>query len=101
MMRQPDKKDFKDVMKQQKQGVDAKRKQLMLIWLFNQKRHTDGSLSKHKARLCWHGGQQQWGVDFYKTYTPMVGWASVRAMLIMSKLYNLLAICPTYLLHQT
>eukprot|EP00957_Ditylum_brightwellii_P040106 3035105-Ditylum_brightwellii.AAC.1 len=45
------------------QGVDVKMKQLMLIWSFKRKRYTDGSLSKHKARLCSHGGQQQWGVN--------------------------------------
>eukprot|EP00957_Ditylum_brightwellii_P151321 11522615-Ditylum_brightwellii.AAC.1 len=34
----------------QRQGVNVKRKQLMLIWSFRRKRHADGSLSKHKAR---------------------------------------------------
>eukprot|EP00957_Ditylum_brightwellii_P033776 2559597-Ditylum_brightwellii.AAC.1 len=60
----------------QKQGVDVKRKQLMRIWSFKRKRHADGSLSKHIARLCCHGGQQQWGVHFYETYAPLVEWAS-------------------------
>eukprot|EP00957_Ditylum_brightwellii_P056609 4291001-Ditylum_brightwellii.AAC.1 len=72
-----------------RQGIDVKRKQLMLIWSFKRKRHADGSLSKHKARLCCHGGQQQWGVNYYETYAPVVAWASVRTMLVMSKLYNL------------
>eukprot|EP00957_Ditylum_brightwellii_P101883 7765480-Ditylum_brightwellii.AAC.1 len=72
-----------------KMGVDVKRKQFMLVWSFKRKRHADGSLSKHKARLCCHGGQHQWGVNFYKTYAPVVGWASVRIMLEISKLYNL------------
>eukprot|EP00957_Ditylum_brightwellii_P121162 9240681-Ditylum_brightwellii.AAC.1 len=61
----------------------------MLIWSFKRKRHADGSLSKHKAGICCHGGQQQWGVNFYETYAPVVTWASVRSLLIMSKLYNL------------
>eukprot|EP00957_Ditylum_brightwellii_P122357 9331467-Ditylum_brightwellii.AAC.1 len=51
--------------------------------------HADGSLAKYKARLCCHGGQQQWGVNFYETYTPVVSWAAVKAMVIMSKLHNL------------
>eukprot|EP00957_Ditylum_brightwellii_P140595 10710965-Ditylum_brightwellii.AAC.1 len=33
--------------------------------------------------------EKKWGVNFYETYAPVVGWASVRTMLIMSKLYNL------------
>eukprot|EP00957_Ditylum_brightwellii_P178370 13585549-Ditylum_brightwellii.AAC.1 len=56
-------------------GVNVKREQLMMIWPFKRKRHADGSLSKHKARLCCHGGQQQWGFNFYKTYAPVVAWA--------------------------
>eukprot|EP00957_Ditylum_brightwellii_P047780 3629960-Ditylum_brightwellii.AAC.1 len=39
-------------------GIDVKRKQLMLIWSFKKRRHADGTLSKHKTRLCCHGGQQ-------------------------------------------
>eukprot|EP00957_Ditylum_brightwellii_P129733 9896374-Ditylum_brightwellii.AAC.1 len=62
-------------------GVNVKQDQLMLIWSFKRKRHADESLSKHKARLCCHGGEQQWGVKFYETYAPVVAWTSVRAML--------------------
>eukprot|EP00957_Ditylum_brightwellii_P106236 8104901-Ditylum_brightwellii.AAC.1 len=70
-------------------GIDVKRKQLMLIWSFKRKRHADGTLSKHNARLCCHGGQQQWGLNFYETYAPVVRWASVRTMMVMSKIYHL------------
>eukprot|EP00957_Ditylum_brightwellii_P171525 13058082-Ditylum_brightwellii.AAC.1 len=115
MMKQPDRVDFEKAMYKEvkhmfdnkvwekvpqkemidyykslkRQGIDVKRKQLMLIWSFKQKRHADGSLNKHKARLCCHGGQRQWGVNYYETYAPVVAWASVRTMLIMLKLYNL------------
>eukprot|EP00957_Ditylum_brightwellii_P056512 4284333-Ditylum_brightwellii.AAC.3 len=41
------------------------------------------------TRLCCHGGHQQWGVNFHEAYAPVVAWASVRTMMIMSKLYNL------------
>ena len=34
-------------------------KTIMAIWLFKRKRFLDGTLNKHKARLCAHGGQQQ------------------------------------------
>eukprot|EP00957_Ditylum_brightwellii_P137950 10517403-Ditylum_brightwellii.AAC.1 len=53
-------------------GINVKKKQLMLIWSFKRKRHADGSLAKYKARLCCHGGQQQWGVNYYETYAPVV-----------------------------
>ena len=38
---------------------NVKRKRTMSIWSFKRKRHPDGSLSKYKARLCCHRGQQQ------------------------------------------
>eukprot|EP00957_Ditylum_brightwellii_P047770 3628878-Ditylum_brightwellii.AAC.1 len=61
----------------------------MFIWSFKRKCHANESLSKHKARLCCHGGQHQWGVNFYETYAPVVTWVSVRTMMVMSTLYNL------------
>ena len=73
----------------QKKGIDAKRKMLMLIWSFKRKRRPDGTLVKYKARLCCHGGQQQWGVNYFETYAPVVAWATVWTMLILSKLHNL------------
>eukprot|EP00957_Ditylum_brightwellii_P202242 15329282-Ditylum_brightwellii.AAC.2 len=49
----------------------------------------NGSLAKYKARLCCHCGQQQWGVNFYETYAPVVGQATVSTMMIMSNPHNL------------
>ena len=45
--------------KERASGLDMKRHQIMMIWSFRCKRHPDGSISKYKARLCCHGGQQQ------------------------------------------
>ena len=44
---------------------------------------------KHKARLCAHGGMQQWGIDFWETYAPVVNWISVRLLLILAILHGL------------
>jgi hypothetical protein len=52
-------------------------KTIMVIWSFKRKRFPDGTLNKHKARLCAHGGQQTWGQDYWDTYAPVVTWASV------------------------
>ena len=71
------------------QGVEAKRQQLMFIWSFKRKMHPYGSLNKHKARLCCHGGQQELGVNYWDTYAPVVSWTSVRTMLIISKIHKL------------
>ena len=64
-------------------------KTIMAIWSFKRKRFPDGTLNKHKARLCAHGGQQQWGVNYWETYAPVVNWISVRFLLIISELAGL------------
>ena len=48
------------------------------------KRDEDGSLIKHIARLCPHGVMQKWGVSELETYSPLVIWMQVRAMLTLS-----------------
>ena len=35
------------------------------------------------------GGQQQWGVNYWETYAPVVNWISVRFLLIISELAGL------------
>ena len=64
-------------------------KPIMAIWSFKRKQYPDGTLNKHKARLCAHGGQQQWGINYWETYTPVVNWVNVRFLLIISQLTEL------------
>ncbi len=66
------------------QGV----KTIMAIWSFKRKGFPDGTLNKHKACLCVHGGQQTWGQDYWDTYAPVVTWASVRLLLIVAKIHG-------------
>ena len=64
-------------------------KTIQAIWSFKRKRFPDGSLNKHKARLCAHGGMQQWGVNYWETYAPVVNWISVRFLLTLSEIVGL------------
>ena len=59
------------------------------IWSFKRKRKPDGELLKHKARLCAHGGMQQWGDSYWDTYSPIVNMLSVRLILAIAKLHYL------------
>ena len=59
------------------------------IWSFKRKRRPDGSLLKHKARLCCHGGMQIYGENYWDTYAPVVNWMSIRSMLIFSLVHEL------------
>ena len=52
-------------------------KTILAIWSFKRKRLPNGVISKHKARLCAHGGIQQWGVNYWETLSPVVNWMSV------------------------
>ncbi|KAL7460959.1 hypothetical protein ACHAXS_001393 [Conticribra weissflogii] len=81
MLRQDDAKDFIQAMRVEtrehetcrhwdvvrKDQMPAGTKPIQAIWSFKQKRFPDGSLNKHKARLCAHGGMQQWGVNYWET----------------------------------
>ena len=81
-----------------KSGQDIKRQQIIMIWSFKRKRHPDGRLSKYKARLCCHGGQQQWGVQYWETYSPVVSWMAVMTLLILSKIHGLHTKCIDFTL---
>ena len=72
-----------------KLGKSIKREQIMMIWSFYRKRHPDGSLDKYKTMLCCHSGQQQWSVNYWDTYEPVVSWSSVRILTTLSKLHNI------------
>ncbi|KAL7504929.1 hypothetical protein ACHAXN_005720 [Cyclotella atomus] len=52
--------------------IPAGVKTIQAIWSFKRKRFPDGTLNKHKARLCAHGGMQQWGKNYWETYSPVV-----------------------------
>ena len=84
------KRDMIDYFKgERNKGKEIQRERIMTIWSFKRKRHPDGSLDKHKARLCCHEGQQQHGINYWDTYAPVVSWSSVRILMTIAKLHNL------------
>ena len=64
-------------------------KTIMSIWSFKRKHAPDGRVTKYKARLCAHGGQQQWGVNYWETFSPVVNWMSVRLLLVVALIHDL------------
>ena len=65
------------------------KKNIMYIWSFKRKRSPYGRILKHKARLCAHVGMQKGGVKYWDTYSPVVNWMSVGAILTLSILREL------------
>jgi hypothetical protein len=59
------------------------------VWAFRKKRFPDGAVRKYKARFCCRGFEQIEGVDYFETYSPVVGWATVRLLLTLSVHLNL------------
>ena len=59
-------------------------KPIRTVWSFKRKRAPDGTLLKHKARLCVNGATQVYGVNYWNTYAPVVSWLAVRLMFILS-----------------
>ena len=103
MLAQPDKCEFLEAMLKETAEHESRKhwsvvlrstmpvgtKPIQAIWSFKRKRFPDGSLNKHKACLCAHGGMQQWGVNYWETYAPVVNWISVRFLLIIAELLKL------------
>ena len=70
-------------------AVDEKKKIFDSVWAFKRKRFPDGSVKKLKARLCVRGDQQEEGIDFFETYSPVVAWSTIRLLLVLSILLEL------------
>ncbi len=73
----------------QHSNMPEKTKTIMSIWSFKHKRFPDGTLNKHKAHLCAHGGMQTWGTNHWKTYAPVVNWANAPLLLAVAKIRGL------------
>ena len=58
-----DSRDHWDVVLRWENPPDVK--EILAIWTFKQKRFPDGRINKHKARLCDHGGMQQYEVNYW------------------------------------
>jgi len=103
MLKQEDSADFIEAMKKEVNDHESRGhwevvprshkpladKSILAIWSFKRKRFPDGRLNKHKARLCAHGGVQQWGVNYWETYSPTVNWISVRFLLTVAEILQL------------
>ena len=67
------------------------KKTIRMVWSFKRKRRPDGSLLKHKARLCVHGGMQEEGINYWQTYAPVVRMSTIRLLMSLSITQDLIS----------
>ena len=62
---------------------------LRAVWSHRRKTTPSGEVYRHRSRLCVDGSQQQHGVDYTETYSPVVSWTTVRILMILAKIFGL------------
>lgn len=53
-------------------------------WVFKVKTLPNGQIDKYKARLCARGFTQEYGVDYFETFAPVVRMESLRILLALA-----------------
>ena len=100
-MRAPDRVQFQKAMRKEindqmtrkhwvivpRSEVPIGMKVLPCVWSMKRKRRIDTrEVYKWKARLTVHGGRQEYGVNYWETYSPVVTWSSIRLFLTLTTL---------------
>lgn len=58
-------------------------------WIFKKKLRVDGTIDKFKARLVAKGFKQRYGIDYFDTYAPVARIATIRLLIALASIYNL------------
>nr|GEV87349.1 zinc finger, CCHC-type [Tanacetum cinerariifolium] len=59
-------------------------------WIFKRKLKVDGTVEKFKAKLVIQGFKQKSGIDYFDTYALMARISTIRLMIAMTSMHNLI-----------
>ncbi|KAL0308816.1 UNVERIFIED_CONTAM: Retrovirus-related Pol polyprotein from transposon TNT 1-94 [Sesamum radiatum] len=59
-------------------------------WIFKKKMKVDGTIEKFKARLVIQTFRQRPGIDYFDTYTPIARILTIRLLIDLASIHNLL-----------
>ncbi|KAI0513422.1 hypothetical protein KFK09_009443 [Dendrobium nobile] len=57
-------------------------------WTFKTKRNSDGTVARYKARLVALGCNQEFGIDYQDTFSPVAKMPTVRILLVLALHHN-------------
>jgi hypothetical protein len=72
-----------------KSKLPPKTRYVDLTWTYRRKQHLEGSLKKHKARICVNGSRKIQGIDYTESFTPVVQWSTIRMVNRLAAMHNL------------
>nr|KAJ0218484.1 hypothetical protein LSAT_V11C300108620 [Lactuca sativa] len=58
-------------------------------WIFKRKMKVDGTIDKYKSILVIQGFRQKEGIDFFHTYAPVARISTIRLLLALAAIHNL------------
>ena len=65
------------------------RKAIGCTWVYKTKRGKSGEILKRKARLCFRGDRQKFGIDYQAVFAPTVKYQTLRTLLALAAYYDL------------
>jgi hypothetical protein len=68
--------------------ITSKQELVGCKWIFKLKRHSDGSIARHKVRLVAKGFSQKPGLDYGETFSPVVKPTTVRLVFSLATQFN-------------